>query len=106
MKSVQQSTNKGFCPRLEAILLSMIVFVLTLSVYRYSDFVTSFQTVTFAVNLVGAKRSLHDNSNATGTPETRLRMDRLSLSVSAKDRNDTYVIFNGNPKYMGKNKHV
>ena len=88
--------NKCFCPRMEVILLSLITFVLIISVHRYFDFVASFQTVTIAANMVAAKKSLHDYLNTTATPETRLRMDRLSLPENGKIRNDTYGIRNGN----------
>ena len=96
MEGIRQSMNKCFCPRLEVILLSLITFVLIISVHRYFDFVTSFQTVTFATNMVTAKISLHDHFNTTATPEARLRKDRLSLSENGKIRNDTYGIRNRN----------
>ena len=104
---------KCFCPRLEVIILSMILLVLTLSVYRYFDFVTSFHTVTFAGKQMAAtKNNSQWNSDETNESDVRMflsilpsatgnttktrqhaQIDNiLSRSESANDRHDTFHI--------------
>ena len=94
MKNPQPLTNKCYYPRTEAVLLSMIMLVLTLSMYRYADFVTSFQNVTFANKSMVADMVLPASSNATRISlEKRPQVDSNKSEVT-KTSNTSYLIPN------------
>ena len=108
MKTLQQPMSKCSRPRTETLLLSMIILALVLSIYRYSAFVTSFQTVTFATRIVTSFQTvafannrtvpatvvLHGYLNASGSNEKRTKSDtnKTDEATNLAIQNTSYLI--------------
>ena len=107
MKTLRQPMSKCSRPRTETFLLSMIILALVLSIYRYSAFVTtfqtvtfanrivtSFQTVTFANNSVPATVVFHGYLNASWSNEKRTKSDtnKTDEATNSTIQNISYLI--------------